>query len=68
MTIVKCVRHLFHHIQGAAIQKQKLISRERFFIFFKTGSRYNANPIFSLKAFLGQEWREGGRDLGSLAR
>lgn len=35
-------------------------------IFFKTGGRYNANPIFSLKAFLGQEGREGARKPGEM--
>lgn len=35
-------------------------------IFFKTGSRYNANSIFSLKALLGQEGREVVRKPGKM--
>lgn len=35
-------------------------------IFFKTVSRYNATLIFSLKALLGQEGREGVRKPGEM--
>lgn len=44
----------------------KINQQRKIFFFFKTGSRYNANPIFSLKAFLGQEGREGDRKPGEM--
>lgn len=61
-----CVTSLSSYLRSTDPEAKINQHGKIFFFFFKTGSRYNANPIFSLKAFLGQEGREGARKPGEM--